>query len=127
MNGSRNGADASYRRRSRPLIEHAKLHGFENPFVVLGASRSITVDAAYRHTDLDVLAASPGRPIWLSTHPAGFAVRSRAIGKPGGAAFAFLVRNTRGVGAPDSLPTHYLIAVGDPPCSVRPIAQVFCP
>ena len=83
MNGPRNGAEASYRRRSRPLIEHAKLHGFENPVVVLGASRSITIDAAYRHTDLDVLAAPPGRPTRLSAQLAGFAVRSNPIGKPG--------------------------------------------
>lgn len=88
------------------------MHGFENPRVVLGSSRSITMDAAYRRTDLDLLAAPPGRPIRLSSHPAGFAVRSCAIGKPGRAACRFLVRNPRGTGAPDSLPTHYLIAVG---------------
>jgi hypothetical protein len=103
------------------------MHSSENPLVVFGASRSITIDAAYRQTDFGPLAAPPGCPIRLSTHTPSFAVRSCPIGKSAGAAFGFLARNPPGVGAPDSLPTHYLIAVGDPPCSVRPIAQLFCP
>jgi hypothetical protein len=68
-----------------------------------------------------------GAPVRPSTRAAVFAVRSYAIGKPGGAACGLLVRDPLGADAPDSLPTHYHIAVGDPPCSVRPFAQVLCP
>jgi hypothetical protein len=50
------------------------------------------------------------------------AVRSCAIGKPDGAVRGLLVRDPQGVGAPDSLPPYYLIAVGDPLCSVHPIS-----
>ncbi len=71
----------------------------------------------------------PGRgaPIRPSRRPVRLAVRSYAIGKPAGAVCRLLVRNPRGVGAPDSLPDHHFIAVDGPLCSVRPSAQVFCP
>jgi hypothetical protein len=103
------------------------MRGSENPLVVLGASRSITVDARIATQTWASRTHGRDAPIRRSTRPTGFAVRSYAIGNAGGAVCGLLVRNRRGVGAPDSLPTHYLIAVGDQLCSVRPIAQVFCP
>jgi len=102
-----------------------------NPAAVSGRSRSITLMPQLPHT-LGASRWHTGTPQpGLSTRPAGFAVRSYAIGKPKGTVCGLLVRNPPGGGAPDSLPdslpTRYLIAVGDPPFSVRPVAQVFCP
>jgi hypothetical protein len=62
------------------------------------------------HTQIwGVLGATRTTPVRFSMAPGRIAVRSYAIGKPGGAACGLPVRNPLGVGAPDSLPTHYLL------------------